>query len=187
MSSSHPARQPSKTLPTQRPFFWPEGGQPQDELIAPDPSAKPSSANPTAPLPEAGRDEQDAHFSESDDEEPDWHADSSLMADGLGEEAGVVQSASFVEEELGRDCITDVLDDRARREETAEVLAALTAPELPAFLRAASDQGVPGNRRMDEVQAMKKRGIEHVRDRRAEIPRLDRPFESQAHAKRCKA
>ena len=56
----------------------------------------------------------------------------------------------------------------ARRAETAEVHGAFC--DLPALLHATRGEGMPGNVRLEEVQAMKARGVEHVRHRMVDMP-----------------
>ena len=119
-------------------------------------SAEPGSANSAAP---------DAELSDEGPEE--WEQEEADLADwsvAEQEEADLacgVEVTTAVGETLAEELDDDAAAQSERRAETLEVRGALC--DLPAFLNVVQGEGMPQNAKLDQMKAMKARGVEHVR------------------------
>ena len=112
------------------------------------------SEAPAAPGPGSANPDGDIEC-----EPPDWGAD---------EDADGVENTAAADAELVQQFDGDAEGLSARRAETAEVRGALC--DVPSFLHVMHGQGMPGNQGLEEVKAMKARGVEHVRHRMVDMP-----------------
>ena len=116
---------------------------------APD-AAEPGSASPAAQEAEV------LDLGPEEEEEPDWSADESELPTAFEVTHEVVET---LEAELE----DDASFFSARSAETVEVREALC--DLPAFVKVVRGEGLPQDAALDEMRAMKARGVEHARYR----------------------
>ena len=123
------------------------------------PSEAPVAAGPGSASPAAEEAER-LDLCPEEEEPPDWSGE------------GELPTAFEVTREVA-DALAAELADHApffseRSAETVEVRQALS--DLPAFLEVVRGEGLQENAALEEMQAMKARGVEHVRWRSVEVP-----------------
>ena len=165
-SSSAPPPLMPKTPPPQLPASPGAGPAAADEpqlvegMSDVEQSETPASAGPGSASP-AAQEAELLDLGSEQGEQPDW---SELNP----EQACAVHVTDEVVETLKADLEDDAAIQSARSAATVEVRVALC--DLPAFLKVAHGEGMPKDAVLDEVRAMKARGVEHVRYRSVNTP-----------------
>ena len=121
---------------------------------------RPASAGPSSASP-AAQEAELLDLGSEQEEQPDWSALDP-------EQACAVHVTQEVVETLEADLEDDAAIQSARSAATVEVRVALC--DLPAFLKVAHGEGMPKDAVLDQVRAMKARGVEHVRYRSVNTP-----------------
>ena len=96
-----------------------------------------------------------------EEEPPDWSAEKSELPTAFEVTREVVETLEAELEDDAPFC-------SKRFAETVEVRQALC--DLPAFLKVVRGEGLREDAALDEMRAMKARGVEHVRWRSVEVP-----------------